>query len=90
LVVVSPPGDAATHRDDAREDLLAFASFPHEAWRQIWSNNPQERLNKESAAAPTSSVSSRFTLIGQSRQPVRRVRSWTVGSCHAVHHGEWG
>ncbi len=21
--------------------------FPHEIWRQIWSNNPQERLNKE-------------------------------------------
>jgi putative transposase len=39
--------DAATHLDDARHDLLAFASFPHEIWRQIWSNNPQERLNKE-------------------------------------------
>jgi putative transposase len=33
--------------DQAREDLLAFADFPHEIWRQIWSNNPQERLNKE-------------------------------------------
>jgi putative transposase len=39
--------DAATHLDDAREDLLAFSAFPHEIWRQIWSNNPQERLNKE-------------------------------------------
>jgi transposase-like protein len=39
--------DAATHLDDAQEDLLAFAAFPHEIWRQIWSNNPQERLNKE-------------------------------------------
>ena len=39
--------DAATHLDDAREDLLAFTTFPHEIWRQIWSNNPQERLNKE-------------------------------------------
>jgi putative transposase len=39
--------DAATHLDDARDDLLAFAAFPHEIWRQIWSNNPQERLNKE-------------------------------------------
>jgi putative transposase len=26
---------------------LAFTSFPRAAWRQIWSNNPQERLNKE-------------------------------------------
>ena len=39
--------DAATHLDEARDDLLAFAGFPHEIWRQIWSNNPQERLNKE-------------------------------------------
>jgi transposase-like protein len=39
--------EAATHLDEAREDLLAFSVFPHEIWRQIWSNNPQERLNKE-------------------------------------------
>ncbi|RZU53255.1 transposase-like protein [Krasilnikovia cinnamomea] len=38
---------AAEHLDDARADLLAFTSFPREIWRQIWSNNPQERLNKE-------------------------------------------
>ena len=38
---------AAAHLDQARADLLAFTAFPHEIWRQIWSNNPQERLNKE-------------------------------------------
>jgi putative transposase len=38
---------AAGHLDDARGDLLAFTAFPREIWRQIWSNNPQERLNKE-------------------------------------------
>src|SRR5256885_16694065 len=38
---------AATHRDEAREALLAFSVSPHEIWRQIWSNNPQDRLNKE-------------------------------------------
>lgn len=38
---------AAEHLDTARADLLAFAVFPRELWRQIWSNNRQERLNKE-------------------------------------------
>ena len=32
---------------DARHDLLAFASFPQRHWRQIWSTNPLERVNKE-------------------------------------------
>lgn len=35
------------HLDRARQDLLAFTSFPKEIWTQIWSNNPTERLNKE-------------------------------------------
>lgn len=38
---------AAEHLEAAREDLLAFTVYPREVWRQIWSNNPQERLNKE-------------------------------------------
>ena len=39
--------DAAEHLDQAEPDLLAFTGFPRQLWRQIWSNNPQERLNKE-------------------------------------------
>ena len=31
----------------ADTDWLAFTAFPVEVWRQIWSNNPQERPNKE-------------------------------------------
>ena len=38
---------AAEHLDRAREDLLAFTAVPREIWRQIWSSNPQERLNRE-------------------------------------------
>jgi putative transposase len=37
----------AAHLDTARADGLAFTSFPEELWRQIWSNNPSERLNRE-------------------------------------------
>ena len=32
---------------DARDDVLAFTGFPARHWRQIWSTNPMERVNKE-------------------------------------------
>jgi putative transposase len=35
------------HLDTARAEILAFAAFPPALWRQIWSNNPNERLNRE-------------------------------------------
>ena len=35
------------HLESARDDLLAFTTFPKDVWTQIWSNNPAERLNKE-------------------------------------------
>ncbi|MDI2129133.1 IS256 family transposase [Yinghuangia seranimata] len=32
---------------DAKEDLTAFADFPHQHWKKIQSTNPLERLNRE-------------------------------------------
>jgi putative transposase len=38
---------AAGHLAAARDDLLAFTAVPREIWRQVWSSNRQERLNRE-------------------------------------------
>jgi putative transposase len=32
---------------EAAEEVLAFTTFPESVWRQIWSSNPQVRLNRE-------------------------------------------
>jgi putative transposase len=39
--------EAAALLEQAATDLLAFTAFPKEHWRQLWSNNSLERLNKE-------------------------------------------
>jgi putative transposase len=65
--------------EDARDDLLAFATFPLEHWRKIWSTNPLERLNRE--------VKRRTDVVGVFPNPEALLR--LAGSVLIEAHDEW-
>jgi hypothetical protein len=79
LAAVPHAGRGWRSCDAAEDEVLAYLAFPQEHWRQVWSNNPQERLTKE--------VNRRTEVVGIF--PNERAIICLVGSVLAEQHDEW-